>query len=236
MEWTVAIVVDTHRDLHVAVAVDRLGRRLGSLARALLADGFLIFECERPRRRKPSGQRRPDRAELAARRLLTGERLPLLRTGLDREQLRLLLVERRSANHARQQALNQLKAAVVTLAPPLRARLEHRRPSTLAHSSVLRRQPELASLRRLAKRIVLLEQELAEVDHELNDLTLRLCPKLRAQPGVGPICAGSYSSRPPTHTGSETKAPSPPSPASAPTKPQAAHANATDSTAPATDS
>ena len=186
------------------------------------------------------GENRQDKddlidAELAARRLLTGERRPLPRTGLDREQLRLLLVERRSANHASQQALNQLKAAVVTLAPPLRARLEHRR-STLAHSSVLRRQPELASLRRLAKRIVLLEQELAEVDHELNDLTLRLCPKLRAQPGVGPICAGSYSSRPPTHTGSETNAPSPPSPASAPTKPQAAHANATDSTAPATDS
>ena len=32
MEWTVAIGVDTHRDAHVAVAVDRLGRRLGALA------------------------------------------------------------------------------------------------------------------------------------------------------------------------------------------------------------
>ena len=31
MEWTVAIGVDTHRDQHVAVALDGLGRRLGSL-------------------------------------------------------------------------------------------------------------------------------------------------------------------------------------------------------------
>ena len=31
MEWTVAIGVDTHRDTHVAVALDRLGRLLGSI-------------------------------------------------------------------------------------------------------------------------------------------------------------------------------------------------------------
>ncbi len=28
MEWTVAIGVDTHRDAHVAVAVDRLGAQI----------------------------------------------------------------------------------------------------------------------------------------------------------------------------------------------------------------
>jgi transposase len=31
MSWTVAIGVDTHRDIHVAVALDRLGEKLGSL-------------------------------------------------------------------------------------------------------------------------------------------------------------------------------------------------------------
>ncbi len=30
MEWTVAIGVDTHRDIHVAVAVDRLGAQIDS--------------------------------------------------------------------------------------------------------------------------------------------------------------------------------------------------------------
>jgi transposase len=134
--WTVAIGVDTHRDVHVAVALDGLGRRLGSLvfsvdgegfaqivafarscgepafvvegtgsygaslARALLAEGFAVFECERPQRRRRKDKNDLIDAELAARRLLTGEPLPLPRTGVEREQVRLLLVERRSAQHA----------------------------------------------------------------------------------------------------------------------------------------
>jgi transposase len=225
VEWTVAIGIDTHRDVHVAVAVERLGRRLGSLvftvdeqgfaevvrfarafgepgfviegtgsygaslARSLLAEGFAVFECERPKRRRRQEKNDLIDAELAARRLLSGERLPLPRTGVEREQLRLLLIERRSAHHARQQALNQLKAAIVTLDPPLRARLAHRQPSSIARSNMLHRQPQLAPLRRLAKRIVLLEQEITEADRELDALTRALCPKLRAEPGVGPVCA-----------------------------------------------
>jgi transposase len=224
VEWTVAIGVDTHREVHVAVAVDRLGRRLGalefrvdergfeqlrrfarslgepafalegtgsygaSLARALLADGFAVFECERPRRRRRQDKNDLIDAELAARRLLAGEPLPLPRGGREREQLRLLLLERRSAQHARQQARNQLQAAIVTLDPPLRAQLEQERPATLARSNLLRR-PQLAPLRRLAERIVLLERELHETERELNELTRALCPRLLRQPGVGPLCA-----------------------------------------------
>jgi transposase len=224
VQWTVAIGVDTHREAHVAVAVDRLGRRLGalefrvdergfeqlrrfalargepvfaiegtgsygaSLARALLADGFAVFECERPRRRRRKDKNDLIDAELAARRLLAGEPLALPRGGHEREQLRLLLLERRSAQHARQQALNQLKAAIVTLDPPLRAQLEQRSPSTLARSKLLQRQ-QLAPLQRLAKRIELLERELTEIDRELNELTRALCPQLLRQPGVGPLCA-----------------------------------------------
>jgi transposase len=224
VQWTVAIGVDTHREAHVAVAVDRLGRRLGalefrvdergfgelrryalalgepafaiegtgsygaSLARALLADGFPVFECERPRRRRRTDKNDVIDAELAARRLLAGEPLALPRGGQARERLRLLLLERRSAQHARQQALNQLKAAIVTLDPPLRAQLERRPPTTLARSNLLRRE-QLVPLQRLARRIVLLESELTETDRELNELTRALCPQLLRQPGVGPICA-----------------------------------------------
>jgi transposase len=224
VQWTVAIGVDTHRDAHVAVAVDRLGRRLGalefrvdergfeelrrfagalgkpafaiegtgsygaSLTRALLADGFAVFECERPRRRRRNDKNDLIDAELAARRLLAGEPLPLPRGGHERERLRLLLLERRSAQHARQQARNQLKAAIVTLDPPLRAELGQRPPAALAGSTLLQRQ-QLAPLQRLAARIVLLERELAEIDGELGELTRALCPQLLRQPGVGPICA-----------------------------------------------
>jgi transposase len=144
--------------------------------------------------RRPERRRRTDKsdlidAEAAGRRLLTGKRLPLPRGGGERELLRLLLLEPRSAQHGPQQASNQLQAAIITLDPPLRARLARRRPSALARSSVLRDDAELAPLRRLAKRIVLLEQELAEIDRELAQLTRRLCPRLLAEHGIGPLCA-----------------------------------------------
>jgi transposase len=218
----VAIGVDTHRDRHVAVALDRFGARLGwlvfdvderglrdlvrfarsfgrsafvvegtgsygaSLARALLAKQFAVYECERPDRRRRADKNDLIDAERAAWRLLSGERLALPRTGKpDRERLRLLLAERRSAQQSRTQAINQLKAALVTLDPPVRARLERLTPAQL----VRRRQPELAPLRRLAQRIRQLELELAETNRDLDTLTRTLCPELIDQSGVGPVCA-----------------------------------------------
>ena len=224
MEWTVAIGVDTHRDRHVAVALDRLGRVLGSLelavdehgfaelrrfacalgepafsiegtgcygaslARALLAEGLPVFECARPERRSRGDKNDLLDAEAAARRLMAGKPLPLPRHGAAHARLRLLLAERRSGQRARLQALNQLKAALVTLDPPLRAQLSRLAPPALARSIAARRQPELAPLRRLAKRVTQLERELAEIDTELAQLTHALCPQLLAQTGVGPLC------------------------------------------------
>jgi transposase len=145
VEWTVAIGVDTHRDLHVAVALDRLGRRLGSLelavdergfaqlvrfvrslgepafavegsgsygaslARALVLEGFPVYECDRPERRRRLDKNDLIDAEAAGRQLLTGKRLPLPRGGGERERLRLLLLERRSAQQGRQQASNHCR-------------------------------------------------------------------------------------------------------------------------------
>ena len=188
MEWTVAIGVDTHRDLHVAVALDRLGRRLGSLefevseegfaelrrfacrlgrpafvvegtgsygaslARELLAKSLLVYECERPQRRGRAGKNDLLDAERAAGRLLACERLALPRTGAARERLRLLLAERRSCQRARTQARNQLQAAIVSLDPALRSQLARLREEALSRSLAARRRPELAALRRLAKR------------------------------------------------------------------------------------
>lgn len=225
MEWTVAIGIDTHRDRHVAVALDRVGQRLGSLAfavseagfqeliefaclfgaavfgiegsgsygaslaRALLAAGFEVFECERPQRQRGAKNDLLD-AERAAFRLLSGERLALPRAaGPEREQLRLLLAERRSAFQARRQAANQLQAAIITLDPALRGRFAALPPKRLARSLAALRRPELAALRRLVSRILLLEQELAEIDQELATLTSALCPRLLDEPGVGPVCA-----------------------------------------------
>ena len=40
MEWTVAIGVDTHRDSHVAVAVDRLGAQIESREIKTTREGY----------------------------------------------------------------------------------------------------------------------------------------------------------------------------------------------------
>ena len=105
-----------------AFAVEGTGSYGASLARALLAERFPVFECDRPERRRRTDKNDLIDAEAAARRLLTASRCPC-RVRAEREQLRLLLLERRSAQHARQQASNQLQAAIITLEPPLRARL-----------------------------------------------------------------------------------------------------------------
>src|SRR5918994_1955139 len=141
MQWTVAIGVDTHKDLHVAVALDGLGAQLDSreiattpagyrsllswaqelgvpafaiegtgsygagLVRFLERAGVAVYECERPRRQeRRRGKSDLIDAALAARRLLAGERLSLPRGGGRREDLRLLLLERRSAMQARSPA------------------------------------------------------------------------------------------------------------------------------------
>jgi transposase len=138
MQWTVAIGVDTHKDVHVAVALDALGglldsqeiptteagyRRLLSWAQELGVPAFAIegtgsygaglvrflertdvavYECERPRRQeRRRGKNDLIDAALAARRLLAGERLSLPRGDGRREDLRVLLLERRGAMRAR---------------------------------------------------------------------------------------------------------------------------------------
>jgi transposase len=242
MQWTVAIGVDTHVGGHVAVAVDRVGRVLGSLelavdedgfaalarfagslgepafvvegtgsygaslVRALLAAGFPVYESERRQRRRRGDKNDLLDAEATARQLLSGNKLPLPReSGAGREQLRLLLAERRSAQHARLQARNQLKAAMITLDPPLRERLEVLDPAALHRSTLVRRTLSLAALQRLSRRIHQLETELAAIDTELAQLTQTLCPKLLAEHSVGPLCTAQIlvSAADPTRLKSE---------------------------------
>jgi transposase len=165
--WTVAIGVDTHKQWHVAVALDRLGRLIDSLtvaateagyqqvvvwahclgepafgiegcgsygaglARFLVDHGETVFECERPKR----GERRGGKndlvdATLAARRIVAGEGLSVPRGGGLREQLRVLLLERRGANRARTAALNQLDAVIVTAPDESASPSQHRAQDT----------------------------------------------------------------------------------------------------------
>ena len=233
MQWTVAIGIDTHKDGHVAVALDRFGAQVDSfkatasrsgylalhewalslgepvfalegagsygagLARFLQFCGCRVFECERPRRaERRRGKNDLIDAALAARRLLSGERLACPR-GLigPREDLRLLLLERRSAVRARTATLNQLQAVLVTAPERLRTRLGGLAGDQLARAvtRLRRRSGEEAVLhgvlRRLGRRVGSFDAELAELEHELEAIVSTLVPELLAEAGVGAVCA-----------------------------------------------
>lgn len=229
MEWTVAIGVDTHKEVHVAVALDALGAQLDSreiaatpagyrsllswagelgmpvfaiegtgsygagLARFLISAGVKVFECERPRR----GERRRGKSDLidaalAARRLLSGERLSLPRGAGRREELRLLLLERRGAMQARNAALNQLGAVLVTAPDPIRTRLRALSGDRLARAAARQRpsaEVENGVVRQLGRRVERLSIEVAEAECALAELVAELAPSLLEECGVGPVCA-----------------------------------------------
>jgi transposase len=232
MSWTVAIGVDTHKDEHVAVACDRLGRELASfaapataagyqalwrwaqslgtpafaiegsgsygagLARFLVAVGAELYECERPRRRdRRRGKSDLIDAALAARRLLTGEGLGRPRGGGAREDLRLLLLERRGLVRTETAIVNQLLAVVVAAPAPVRERLAGLRgPRLLAACARLQTRSEqeqvaAAVLRRLSRRARSLASERQALDEQLERLVAALAPDLLAECGVGVVCA-----------------------------------------------
>jgi transposase len=228
MQWTVAIGVDTHRDVHVGVALDRFGAQLDScevetteagygsllswalelglpafavegagsygagLVRFLARAGVIVWECERPRRQeRRRGKSDLIDAALAARRLLAGEGLSVPRGDGRREELRLLLLERRSAVRARTAALNQLSALLVTAPADVRERLGALSGERLARAAArLRARPDVINgvLRRLGRRVERLSQEVAETERTLALLLAELAPDLLTEPGVGPVC------------------------------------------------
>ena len=180
-----------------AFAVEGAGSYGAGLVRLLRARGLLVYEVERPRR----SERRRGKNDLidaarAARRLLSGHGLAAVRGGGQaREDLRLLLIERRSAARAEVAARNQLQALLVTAPCDLRERLNR-----LAREALLRRCLRLRArheservlvsvLRRLADRIQTLTREQGELEREIAQIVSALAPELLAECGVGPICA-----------------------------------------------
>src|SRR5215218_7294130 len=210
MEWTVAIGVDSHEvettetgyrsllswalELGLpAFAVEGCGSYGAGLVRFLELTGVPVWECEQPRRReRRRGKSDLIDAALAARRLLTGEGLCLPRGGGRREELRLLLLERRSAIQARTAALNQLSALVVTAPEQLRQHLGRLSGERLARAAARLRPGDdvgTAVVHRLGHRAERLSHEVTEVDRRLLEILTEVTPALLAECGVGPVCA-----------------------------------------------
>lgn len=183
-----------------AFAIEGAGSYGAGLARFLEAAGVPVYECERPsRRERRRGKSDPRDAAAAARRLLAGgEGLGQLRGRGPREALRVLLVERRSADRARTEALNQLHGLLVSAPEQLRARLGSLSEDKLARAAAGLRQHArfdtetrvlVDVLRRLGRRALALGRELRVNERELAQLIRTLVPELLAETGVGPFCA-----------------------------------------------
>ena len=161
----VIIGVDTHKDQHVAVAIDGRGVRLGEnhlpattcgyeelerwsrslgaihafgiegigsygagVARYLIAQGYTVVEVNRPDRsvRYQKGKSDPTDAEMAARAVLAGVAGATPKSGEGEvEMIRMLKIARDSAVKARTQAVNQMKALVITAPAGLRETLDN---------------------------------------------------------------------------------------------------------------
>jgi transposase len=232
--------VDTHKDIHVAVALDGLGRRLGTLSiptmpagykelvdwargfgplgragvegtgsfgagltRFLRAEGIVVFEVIRPRRRDQyrSGKSDPIDAEAAARAVLAGTVTGRPKgTDGEVEMIRTLRAARRSAVKARAQAANQLKAMLITAPETLKSELRTLSTAKLvARSSRFRPGTDLAgveattkfALRSVARRYQRLSEEIYELDEQLDRLVAQAAPQLLAVEGVSTDTAAS---------------------------------------------
>ena len=180
--------------------VEGTGTYGAGLARALREQGIEVLEVNRPDRskRRLVGKSDPVDAESAARSVLSGQAtaIPKSHNGVA-EALRIIAVARRSAVKAKTQAINQLRAILVSAPEEIRDRLSKTKAEQCVASCAELHQlgtsthliALTSTLRLLAKRWLLLKAELKELDSQLEQLTLAFAPNLREQFGVGPLTA-----------------------------------------------
>ena len=185
------------------VGVEGTGTYGVSLARHLRSEQVKVVEVMRPNRqvRRRHGKTDVVDAIAAARAVLSGEAnaIPKTHDG-PVEALRTLKVLQRSATEARTQALNQLRALLVTAPDELRARLrdltQRELLKTCAGFRVAAEDDSLAAitrfaLRELGQRVLYLNDQLAQVRLRLQRITEQVAPALTALKGVGPDVAST---------------------------------------------
>ena len=185
------------------VGVEGTGSWGVGLARFLAAAGVETVEVDRPNRqaRRKQGKSNATDAVAAARAALTGEAsvTPKARNG-PVEQMRVLLVARRSARTQRIQTLNQLRHLVFCAPEPIRSRFKDRYKTGLVTEAAKMR-PRKGSdpvafttntvIRDLARRITALNAEMKQIDRTLTALLELTAPSLLALYGLGPDTAAS---------------------------------------------
>ena len=167
------------------------------LARFLADCGYTVLEVNRTDRsvRYRRGKSDPTDAEMAARSVLAGVADATPKSGEGEvEMIRMLKSAKNSAVKARTQAVNQMKALVVTAPAELREKLDGLGANALAARCRSFRPGHLDtptaaakySLRSLARRYCQLSKEIQDLKAELHRLIRTTAPALVEAFGVGP--------------------------------------------------
>jgi transposase len=183
------------------VGIEGTGSYGAGIARALAGEGFTVVEVARQNRqaRRRSGKSDPIDAHQAALAVLAGtDTVPKSADGKV-ESLRILMSERHSAVKARSQTMNQIHALLITAPDQVRSdyrsltgrnlviTLARSRPSGVASPALTARQ----TLKRLARRHVMLAEEIDVIDAELEELVRAINPTLLSLRGVGVVTAAT---------------------------------------------
>ena len=185
------------------VGVEGTGSWGVGLARFLHDQDIDTVEVDRPNRqaRRKVGKSDPTDAVAAARAALSGAAgvTPKTRNG-PVEQMRVLLVARRSERRQRIQTLNQLRHLVFTAPEPIRVRFKDRyKRGLVTEAAKMRPRPGSdpvtyttnVVIRNLARRIQGLNAEMASIDDLLTELVAETAPSLIALYGAGADTAAS---------------------------------------------
>lgn len=187
-----------------AVGIEGTGSFGAGLHRHLHAQGVTVIEVSRPNRqdRRRQGKSDPIDAINAARAVLSESATT---TPKDRdghvEAVRQIRATRRSAARARKVALQQIHGLLWCAPEDLRAKLaSYDRAALVSRCARLRipaagalEDPTITArrmLRRLARRIQHLDEEIAEANTELKSILTKHAPNLLAINGVGTEAAG----------------------------------------------
>ncbi len=187
----------------IQVGVEGTGSWGVGLARFLTGQDIVVVEVDRPNRqkRRKVGRSDPTDALAAARAALSGEATvtPKGRNG-PIEQIRVLMVARRSAREQRIQSLNQLRHLVFTAPEEIRVRFKDR-PKTGLITEAANMRPRKGSdpvifttylvIRNLARRIRGLNVEMRNIDEMITELLAETAPGLLELYGVGVDTAAS---------------------------------------------
>jgi len=185
------------------VGVEGTGSWGVGLARFLHGQEILVVEVDRQNRqnRRRVGKSDSTDAVAAARAALSGSAsvVPKTRNG-PVEQIRILMVARRSARSQRIETLNQLRHLVFTGPEQVRARFKDR-PKTGLVTEVAKLRPRIGSdpvlyttmvtMRGLSRRIQHLNAEIKDLDAMLTELVADTAPLLVGLYGVGTDTAAS---------------------------------------------